>query len=94
MQISVAKVRDNLADALNKVANRGERIILMRRDKQVAALVPMEDLALLEEMEDKADLAAALKAKAEGGKPVPLEKVLARLGMKPKSNSRRSKVRA
>jgi hypothetical protein len=55
--------------------------VLKRRAKGVAAVVSMEDLKLLEELEDRADVRAALKARKEKG-AVPLEKVMARLGMK------------
>lgn len=81
MLIAVAKIRDNLADALNRVAYAGERVVLTRRGKGVAALVSMEDLQLLQELEDRADVRAARKAlKEKGG--VPLDEVKARLGMK------------
>jgi len=80
MQVSIKEIRDNLADALNRVAYGGERLILARRGKGVAALVSMEDLQLLQELEDRADVRAARKAlKEKGG--VSLEEVKARLGM-------------
>ena len=41
MEISITEIRDNLADALNRVAYGGERVILQRRGKGVAALVSM-----------------------------------------------------
>jgi prevent-host-death family protein len=81
MNMNIVKARSNLADALNRVAYAGERIVLQRRGKGVAALVSMEDLALLEEMENQADIRAARKAlKEKGG--VPLEQIKKRLGMK------------
>jgi prevent-host-death family protein len=81
MEISISEIRDNLADALNRVAYAGERVILKRRAKSVAALVSMEDLALLQSLEDAEDLKAAKKAMKEKGR-VPLAKVKERLGMK------------
>jgi prevent-host-death family protein len=84
MNISITEIRDNLADALNRVAYGGERVILQRRGKGVAALVSLEELALLEELENKADVEAALKARAEGGKPISLEEYLAKLETKPR----------
>ena len=81
MNIGVAEIRNNLADALNRVAYGGERVILQRRGKGVAALVSMEDLALLEMVEDREDLRAALKARKEKG-TVALDDIKARLGMK------------
>jgi prevent-host-death family protein len=80
-EIGVADIRANLADVINRVAYGGERIVLQRRGKQVLAVVPMQDLALIEEMENRADIRAALKARKEKGE-VPLEKLKARLRMK------------
>ncbi len=80
-EIGVADIRANLADVINRVAYGGERIVLQRRGKQVLAVVPMEDLALIEEMENQADVRAALKARKEKGE-VPLARIKARLGMK------------
>jgi prevent-host-death family protein len=80
-EIGVADIRANLADVINRVAFGGERIVLQRRGKQVLAVVPMEDLAVLEELEDRADIRAALKARKEKG-AVPLAKVQARLRAK------------
>ena len=79
--MKVADIRNNLADAINRVAYGRERIILERRGKKVAALVPVEDVELLEELEDASDIRAARKALKEKGS-VPLEEVLKRLGMK------------
>ncbi len=75
MNVSIAKVRNNLADALNRAAYGGERIILERRGKPVAAIVSMEDLAVLEQLEDEADRKAVRKARKEGGKPIPWDEV-------------------
>ena len=86
LQVGIKEIRDNLADALNKVAYAGERVVLARRGKGVAALVSMEDLELLEKMEDEADVRDAKRALAEmkrkGEKPIPLAVIKKRLGMK------------
>jgi prevent-host-death family protein len=65
--MKVVEIRNNLADALNRVAYAGERIVLERRGKGVAALVSMDDLALLERVEDNQDVKAARKALKENG---------------------------
>lgn len=65
--MKVADIRNNLADAINRVAYGRERIVLERRGKKVAALVPIEDVELLEELEDQADIRAAKKALKEKG---------------------------
>jgi prevent-host-death family protein len=81
MEMNIVDVRENLAEVINRVAYAGDRVILRRRSKSVAAVVSMEDLALLQALEDQADVNAAIKARKEKG-AVPLEKVKARLGMK------------
>ena len=80
MEVGVHEIRANLAEVINRVAYGGERIVLERRSKPVLALVSMEDLELLNALEDRADVKAALKARKEKG-AVPLEKIKARLGM-------------
>jgi prevent-host-death family protein len=80
-QVNIVEIRGNLAETVNRVAYGGERIVLERRGKGVAALVSMEDLDVIEAMEDEADLRAALKARKEKGR-VSLADIKARLGMK------------
>jgi prevent-host-death family protein len=82
MNASIVNIRSNLADTLNRVAYAGERVVLERRGKPLAALVSIADLELLERLENEADLQAVRKARKQRGKPVPLAKVKARLGMK------------
>ena len=94
MNVSIAKLRNNLADALNRAAYRGERVVLERRGKPVAAIVSLDDLELLERWEDEADRRAAQKARKEGGKPIPLENVVAELGIGKSVRSRRRTSRA
>jgi prevent-host-death family protein len=85
-RIAATAVRDNLSDTLNRVAYQHERIVLRRHGKDVAAIVPIEDLAVLEKLEDEIDIRAARKALTEmkrtGAKPVPLDKVRKNLGLK------------
>ena len=76
----IADLRTHMAEAVNRAAYGGERVILTRRGKAVVALVSLDDLAMLETLEDQEDLRAALKARKEAG-AVPLETVKARLGM-------------
>jgi prevent-host-death family protein len=85
MNIGIAEIRNSMADVLNRVAYQGERVVLERRGKGVAAIVSMEDLELLQALEDREDGKAARKALAElkrkGKKVVPLSEVKKRLGM-------------
>lgn len=79
-RISATKARDEFSDALNRVAYRGERIVLRRRGKDVAVLVPIEDLKLLEEIEDRIDVEDAKKALRERG-GIPWTKLKKELGL-------------
>lgn len=85
MNIGIAEIRNNMAEALNRVAYQGERIVLERRGKRVAAIVSIDDLTLLEALEDRVDVKAAKRALAEmkkkRQKPIPWEKVKKELGL-------------
>ncbi len=65
-RILTSEIRKNLTHVINRVLYRGERIILRRRNKDVAVLISVEDAALLEELEDRIDAEDARKALAEG----------------------------
>ena len=55
-KLTTSSARSEFADILNRAAYAGERIILHRHKKPVAAVVPLEDLETLERMEDRMDL--------------------------------------
>lgn len=48
-RLTASQLREDLADTINKVAFGGERIVLQRNKKDVAALVSMDDFNLLRE---------------------------------------------
>ena len=84
-RLTASQLREDLATAINRVAFAGERIILRRNKKDVAALVPIEDLALLEKLEDRLDYEDAEKVLAEmeksGEKPIPWDEAKKQLGL-------------
>ena len=55
-KLTASAARQNFSDVVNRAAYGGERIIVHRSKKPVAAVVPIEDLELLEQIEDRADL--------------------------------------
>ena len=67
--IPISEAREHLADLGNRVSLRGERLVIERRGKVLFALVPVEDLELLERIEDRLDLDALRAAKDEASKP-------------------------
>jgi prevent-host-death family protein len=79
--LSVSKARGQFAELINQAAYRGRRVALKRRGKTVAAIVPAEDLAALEALEDRLDIEAARKALAESNERIPYEKVRKELGL-------------
>lgn len=81
MRLSASDLRKDTAEALNRVAYGGDRIVLHRRDKDVAVLVSMEDYALLKELEERMDLEAIRKSKAEPGENVDWEDLKEECGL-------------
>jgi len=77
--IPISKAREHLADLGNRVSLRGERLVIERRGKNLFALVPVEDVELLERLEDKLDLDAIRAAKDE--QSIPFAKVKKELGL-------------
>lgn len=80
LRVKTSDARGDFAELINQVAYSGQRVVLHRRGKNVAALVSMQDLELLRALEDRLDNQAADAALAEGGDPVPWEQVKAELG--------------
>jgi prevent-host-death family protein len=62
-RIAAGDLRKDVAEILNKVAYGHERIIVHRRGKDTAVIIPLEDLALLESLEDQQDLEDARAAR-------------------------------
>ena len=79
-KVSTAEARDQLSTIINRAAFGKERVVLTRHGKELAAVVPIEDVRLLEELEDRFDLEAARDALKEEGS-IPWEKVKAELGL-------------
>ncbi len=67
--ITIGEAREHLADLGNRASLRGERVVVTRRGKRLFALVPVEDMDLLERLEDKMDLEAIEASRNEPTKP-------------------------
>jgi prevent-host-death family protein len=78
--MTATEARKNFSDAVNRVAYRGERIVLECRGKDRAALVPIADLERLQSIEDAEDLADAKAALEEKG-GIPWKKIKKDLGL-------------
>lgn len=74
-RLTISKAREDFAETINRVAYRGERIVLHRREKDIVAIIPIEDLSVLEELEDKLDIEAAREALAESDERIPYNEI-------------------
>ncbi len=62
-KISIADARKKFANIINRVAFGKESFILTRRGEALVALVSVEDLKLLQEMEERKDIEDAWQAR-------------------------------
>lgn len=86
-RLSVSKAREEFPEIVNRAAYGNERTIVSRRGKDLAAVISIDDLRLLEllaqediDRQDIADARAALKEAKEKG-TIPLEEARKRLGL-------------
>ena len=78
-KLNATEARKEFADIINRAAYGGERVILHRRKKPVAAVVPIEDLEFLEQIEDRRDIEEARKRLNEP--TIPWAKIKKELGL-------------
>ena len=64
-RLAASEARLQFAEVVNQVAFGGERVVLHRHGKDVAAIVSVSDLELLEQLENRVDLDAARDALKE-----------------------------
>ena len=50
-RINISSARENLADILNRVTYAKDRYRITKRGKPIAAVIPIEDLKMLERFE-------------------------------------------
>jgi prevent-host-death family protein len=82
-QVAITDARDDLAEVVNRVSYRDERIVLTRRGKRLVAVVPIADLELLERLENAADVEEIRTALSDpdNAEPIPWERLKAELGL-------------
>lgn len=80
-RLPASKARERFAEILNEVSVRGDRVVLERHGKSVAAVISVADLELLEALEDKYDIDSAREALAESGRRIPWKELKQRLGL-------------
>ena len=85
-RLNLSKAREEFPEVVQRAASGKERTILYRRGKDLAAIVPMEDLRLLESLtraeRDRVDLADARRALKEARRKgtIPLRHLMRELG--------------
>jgi prevent-host-death family protein len=81
--LNTTDAREKLAEILNRVAYAKDRVRITRRGKEIAAVIPIEDLEFIERLEDEMDLQEAEKALVEAREKgtVPLEEIRKELGL-------------
>jgi antitoxin Phd len=79
--ITTADARKNFADIVNKVAYGKEPVILTRRGQEIAALISIDELELLQKIEDHMDIEDAKKALEEPGDNIPAQEFWKHLGL-------------
>ena len=85
-RLNVSKAREEFPDLVNRAAYGKERTIVARRGKDLAAVIPMEDLRLLERLSqeemDRIDIEDARAALSEAKKKgtIPLRKLMRERG--------------
>jgi prevent-host-death family protein len=77
-KLTASIARQNFSDILSRAEYRGERVVVHRGKKPVAAVVPIEDLELLEKLEDEIDLSRAREA-LKDSRTIPWETVKRKL---------------
>jgi prevent-host-death family protein len=82
-RLNASDARNDFPNTLNRVAYGKDRLVLHRRGKDVAAIVPVEDLQFLEELEARVDLDEARAALKEADKKgtIPWVKIKKDLGL-------------
>ncbi len=78
--ITTGDARKNFADIVNTVAYGKEPVVLTRRGKEIAALISIEELQLLQKIEDHIDIEDAKKALEEFGENISADEFWKHLG--------------
>jgi prevent-host-death family protein len=81
--IGVSEARETFAELVNRVAYGHERVLVARRGRPIAAIVPIDDVEFIERIEDELDRQAAVEAldDPKNAETIPWERVKANLGL-------------
>jgi prevent-host-death family protein len=84
--VTARRAQEKFPEVLDRTVRGKERVLIRHNKGAVAALIPIEDLEFLEEVEDRLDAidfrAAMEEWERDGRKTTPLEQVIRELGIK------------
>lgn len=84
-RLNVSKAREEFSEVVNRAAYGKERTVVSRRGKDLAAVIPIDDLRLLERLSqkeiDRIDLEDARAALKEAERTIPLKEAKKRLAL-------------
>lgn len=63
--VNTIDAKEEFSELINRVSHSKERVILTRRGKEIAAIVPIEDLQMLQQSQNQTDLHEAYEALKE-----------------------------
>lgn len=64
-RIATNEAKNQFNELIDRVAVQKEKIVLMRRGQDILAMIPIEDLQLLQATENQEDLATAIETLRE-----------------------------
>ena len=67
---NIGAVRAELPELVNRVAYGNERVVVMRRNKPIAAIVPIRSLAVMQRLEELLDFELVQERLATAGEKV------------------------
>ena len=62
VSMNTIEAKEGFSELLNRVSQQNERVLLVRRDKPIAAIVPIADFNRLQLMQDQEDVQEAIEA--------------------------------
>jgi prevent-host-death family protein len=82
--VTATQLKNRIGEMLDNVQFRGERVILARKGKPAAAVIPIADLQWLQELEDRLDAADIERVLADPSEEwTPIADVLAEIERRP-----------
>lgn len=79
-QLSIAEASQHFSELIKNTTAKKQRTLITQSGHNVAVLLPLEDLALLQKVEDILDYQEAIEALDEPGENISLEALKKELG--------------